>query len=280
METHVSFTPQSPRSCVQAATHTGNKLALTLVKQPLLHPKWHDVSADGPVSIQLRETYHLSSLSAGQPSPPHSASGRIIKIDPPPKGFYCKKGSLSSASPGIQSHISNRGQIMWHIVYLDCKPLEEGLCATINPWPDATGPCTRSSGHLPYLGLCESQKGNQKAEPQGLPGLCISKHALQLVWAQQQIKLQIICFTQTPSWKLKTKIENVAPQFLKKFPATLRPHLLRSAPILRQHQVTHSSISSATRFGTQDKGSLKVRSRQSLTVENQCNGCIYFSPLL
>lgn len=47
--------------------------------------------------------------------------------------------------------------------------------------------------------------------------------------------------------------------------------------IFRQHRVTRSSISSATGSGMQDKGSLKVRASQSLTVATQCKGWIYFS---
>lgn len=228
---------------------------------------------------QLREMYHLSSLSAGQPRPSHCTSGRI-KTDHAQKGFYLKKGRSLLSLSVIQSHISNRGQTTWHMVYLGCKPLEKGLT------PCHHNPMTRNHWSLYKILRASALPGalwkpeRQPESPQGLPGLCISKHAPQLVWAQQAIKPQIIYFTQIPSWKFKTKPEDVAPQLLKKVPATLRPHLLWSVPILRQHQVTCSSISSATRFGTWDECSLKVRSSQSLTVENQCNEWIYFSPLL
>lgn len=257
METHVSFTPQSLRSCFQAGTHIGKtassapQMTWCVTWWPSLHHSSERCTISLPSQLG----------SQGLPTAPREESSRQITHR---KGFTEKREV--SPQPIIQSHISNRGQTMWHIVYLGCKPLEKGLTLCHHK------PMTRNHWSLYKILRASALPGalwkpeRQPESPQGLPGLRISKHAPQLVWAQQAIKLQIICFTQIPSWKFKTKIEDVAPQLLKKVPATLRPHLLWSVPILRQHQATCSSISSATRFATWDKGFLKVRSSQSLTV--------------
>lgn len=119
--------PIPPCPVTEILHYTGNKLALTPVKCIFCIPEDVMCQLMALPPSQLREMYHLSPLSAGQLSPSHFRENHRVSSEHPQKGFYCKKGSLSSASPGIQMHISNSGETTLHVIYLDCKPLEEQL---------------------------------------------------------------------------------------------------------------------------------------------------------
>lgn len=139
---------------------------------------------------QLRDVPSLTP-SAGQPSSSHSTSGKIELVQTTQnKGFHCKKGNFSSASPSIQSRISNR---LCYTLFRLQTPGRRTLC---HHKPVTTSPCTRPTVHLLHPELCESQENHHKAELQGLPGLCISDHATQLQFEQsrQLIKLHNMCF--------------------------------------------------------------------------------------
>lgn len=187
----------------RAGTHTSKT-------NPLLRPRWRDVSADGPVSITAqKQVPSLTPFSwAAQSFPLHFRENHQVSSDHPQKGVYRKKGSLSSASPGIQSHISNSGKTMLHIVCLDCRPLEEGLTlchhkpVTTRCWYKSLCKTHRSSASPPALW----KPGRQpESRAPGTAGLCISKYATHGLnkAGKQFIKLQSICFTQVSSLKFK-----------------------------------------------------------------------------
>ena len=73
--------------------YTGNELALTQVKHILFcipDDAMHQLMALPP--SQLRDTYHLSPLAAGQLSPSHSTSGKIESVQTTHrKGFTAKR---------------------------------------------------------------------------------------------------------------------------------------------------------------------------------------------
>lgn len=139
----------------------------------------------------MRDASSLAPLSwAAESFPFPFRENHQVGSDRPQKGFYCRKGSLSSAPPGIQSHISNSGETTLHVVYSDCKLWRKDLlCATISQWPQAAGtsPCTRPTERLLHPGLCESREDKQKAEPQELPRLFISNRTIQFEQSRQTV---------------------------------------------------------------------------------------------
>lgn len=106
-ENHVSYS--FPPLVTEFLCYTGNELALTLVKH-ICFCIPDDVMCQlmALPPSQLRDVPSLTP-SAGQPSSSHSTSEKMELVKTTQnKGFYCKKGSFSSAFPSIQSHISSR----------------------------------------------------------------------------------------------------------------------------------------------------------------------------
>lgn len=109
---------------------TGNKLPLTVVKH-ILFCILGDVTCQLMALPPSQFRRNISTLAllrwAAKSFPLHFRENHWFSLNNLQKGFYCKKGSPSSTSPGIQFHIFNNGETMLRAVYSDCRPLQYEL---------------------------------------------------------------------------------------------------------------------------------------------------------